>query len=89
MAGVGRGGKLIADSVVGMATLTPQAFAKKWTEAALSEGASYQQRFVDLSSIIWVPTGRDGKIQGCGRCRYSITYHPWTGDSHRLCGPYQ
>ena len=75
-----------------MAPLTPQAFAEKWAGAALSEGASYQQRFVDLSSmtLTWVPTGRVGpKIRGCGRYRYSITYHPWTGDSHHLCEPYQ
>jgi hypothetical protein len=34
-----------------MATLTSQAFAEKWAEAALYEGASYQECFVDLLSM--------------------------------------
>ena len=43
--------KPTADSIFEMATLAPQAFAEKWAGAALSEGTSYQQRFVDLSSM--------------------------------------
>src|SRR5918998_4065481 len=38
-----------------MATLTPQAFADKWSAAALSERASYQQHFLDLCAMIGAP----------------------------------
>ena len=35
-----------------MKELTPQAFAKKWAGASLSERASYQQHFLDLSAML-------------------------------------
>src|SRR5918912_3668391 len=39
-----------------MKELTPQAFAKKWAEASLSERASYQQHFLDLCAMLGQPT---------------------------------
>jgi hypothetical protein len=39
-------------SIQSMKELTPQAFAKKWAEASLSERASYQQRFLDLCAML-------------------------------------
>jgi MmeI, N-terminal domain len=38
-----------------MATLTPQAFAKRWGESTLSERSSYQQHFLDLCEMLGVP----------------------------------
>lgn len=38
-----------------MATLTPQAFAKRWGESALSERSSYQQHFLDLCEMLGAP----------------------------------
>ena len=37
-----------------MATLTPQAFAKKWDTSTLSERSSYQQHFLDLCEMLEV-----------------------------------
>lgn len=39
----------------GMKQLVPQAFAEKWTGAALSERASYQQHFLDLCEMLDAP----------------------------------
>ena len=39
-----------------MRGLTPQAFTKKWSEAALSERSSYQQHFLDLCAMLGQPT---------------------------------
>ena len=38
-----------------MATLTPQAFAKRWGESTLSERSSYQQHFLDLCDMLGAP----------------------------------
>ena len=38
-----------------MVTLTPQAFAEKWANTALSERASYQQHFLDLCAMLGAP----------------------------------
>ena len=38
-----------------MAALTPQVFAKRWGEAALSERSSYQQHFLDLCEVLGAP----------------------------------
>src|SRR5215217_7352402 len=38
-----------------MASLTPQAFAKRWSESMLSERSSYQQHFLDLCEMLGVP----------------------------------
>jgi hypothetical protein len=38
-----------------MATLTPQAFAKRWGDSTLSERSSYQQHFLDLCQMIGAP----------------------------------
>jgi type II restriction/modification system DNA methylase subunit YeeA len=38
-----------------MATLTPQAFAKRWGESTLSERSSYQQHFLDLCEVLGAP----------------------------------
>src|SRR5215213_10496264 len=42
-----------------MATLTPQAFAKRWDESTLSERSSYQQHFLDLCEMLGAPKPAD------------------------------
>ncbi len=42
-------------SIICMATLTPQAFAKRWGESTLSERSSYQQHFLDLCDMLGAP----------------------------------
>ncbi|HET7480596.1 MAG TPA: DNA methyltransferase, partial [Rubrobacteraceae bacterium] len=39
-----------------MTKMTPQTFASKWSEAALSERSSYQQHFLDLCAMLGQPT---------------------------------
>ena len=38
-----------------MASLAPEAFAKRWADAALSERSSYQQHVLDLCDVIGAP----------------------------------
>ena len=38
-----------------MASLTPQAFAKRWGDSTLSERSSYQQHFLDLCEMLGAP----------------------------------
>ena len=47
-----------------MASLTPQAFAKKWAGAALSERASYQQHFLDLCAMLGASAPADADPEG-------------------------
>ncbi len=46
------------------APLTPQAFAKKWAGAALSERASYQQHFLDLCDVLSQPAPAEADPSG-------------------------
>jgi type II restriction/modification system DNA methylase subunit YeeA len=47
-----------------MKELTPQAFAKKWAEASLSERASYQQHFLDLCAMLGQPAPAEADPSG-------------------------
>ena len=47
-----------------MATLTPQAFAEKWAQAALWERASYVQYFLDLCSVLGQPAPAEIDLKG-------------------------
>ena len=47
-----------------MARLTPQAFAKKWSKAALSERASYQQHFLDRCAMLNQPLRETENVIG-------------------------
>ena len=38
-----------------MASLTPQEFARRWADSALSERSSYQQHFLDLCEVLGAP----------------------------------
>ncbi len=38
-----------------MASLTPEAFAKRWADSALTERSAYQQHFLDLCDVIGAP----------------------------------
>jgi len=39
-----------------MSGLTPQGFARRWSESRLSERSSYQQHFLDLCAMLGQPT---------------------------------
>ena len=47
-----------------MARHTPQAFAEKWSKAALSERASYQQHFLDLYAMLNQPLREPENVAG-------------------------
>ena len=47
-----------------MARLTPQAFAEKWSKAALSERASYKQHFLDLYAMLNQPLRETENVVG-------------------------
>ena len=47
-----------------MASLTPQAFARRWSEAALSERSSYQQHFLDLCEMLGAPKPAEADPKG-------------------------
>jgi hypothetical protein len=47
-----------------MARLTPQAFAEKWSVAAFSERASYQQHFLDLCAMLDQPAPAEADPRG-------------------------
>ena len=47
-----------------MARLTPQAFAEKWSKAALSERASYQQHFLDRCAMLNQPLRETENVVG-------------------------
>lgn len=42
-------------SMFGMPSLTPEAFAKRWSGSELSERSSYQQHFLDLCEMLGAP----------------------------------
>jgi hypothetical protein len=45
-----------AVSIIVMSGLTPQGFARRWSESRLSERSSYQQHFLDLCAMLGQPT---------------------------------
>lgn len=38
-----------------MASLTPEAFARRWAESGLTERSGYQQHFLDLCDVLGAP----------------------------------
>ncbi len=38
-----------------MASLTPEAFAKRWADSTLTERSAYQQHFLDLCDVLGAP----------------------------------